>query len=139
MKYQPIAAIRGRPENDDYNELSDIPLTVKFAEKPYSKEQPQIRVDLQIDFRSVEFKNSGSTHECRLRIAAFYIDAKGKMLASNGRVLEGQLKDETYYQALQSGVSISLTVPLKSPKQVLKVVVYDELSDKAGSRIIRSP
>ncbi len=120
-------------------ELKDIPFTVKVGEQQDSKEQPQIKVDLQIDFRRVEFKHNGNTHDCKLRIAAFYVDSKGKLLGSDWRVLEGQLKDETYNQALQAGVSFSLTVPLKESKQIIKVVVYDELSDKAGSHLLRLP
>jgi hypothetical protein len=119
--------------------LKDIPFTVKAAEQPDSKEQPQVKVDLQIDFRRIEFKHTDGTHDCKLRIAAFYADSKGKILGSDWRVLEGQLKDDTYAQALKSGVSFSMTVPLKVQRQIIKVVVHDELSDRAGSGIAQLP
>ena len=64
----------------------------------------------------------------------------GKIQNQLGTNIYDAICDSATYlkkKALQSGVSFSLTVPLKAPKQVIKVVIYDELSDKAGSRIIQ--
>jgi VWFA-related protein len=119
--------------------LTDIPFTVKAAAQPDTDGQPQVRVDLQIDFSKVAAKIIEGRYACKLRITVFYADSKGKILGSDWRILEGQLKEETYNQAVKSGVSFATTVPLKVPQQILKIVVYDEGSDKVGSKMVRLP
>lgn len=47
------------------------------------------------------------------------------------------MSDETYYRVLKTGISFSAAVPMKDEKQILKIVVYDEESDKVGSKLVR--
>jgi hypothetical protein len=70
-------------------------------------------------------------------VAIFYINSKGKILGSEWRSIEGQLSDETYERVLKTGISFSALIPLKAENQRLKVVVYDEGSDKVGSKLVR--
>jgi len=118
-------------------ELTDIPFTVRTAEQPGADDQSLVKVDLQVDFSRIAFKSVEGRHACKLRITVFYADSKGKILGSDWRILEGQLKDETFNQAVKSGLSFSTTVPLKVRKQILKIVVYDEGSDRVGSKMVK--
>jgi Ca-activated chloride channel family protein len=120
-------------------EMTEIPFTAKTAQAQDSGGQPQIKIDLQIDFSKVAVKITEGRYACKVRITVFYTDAKGRILGSDWRILEGQLKEETYRQAVQSGVAFSTGVPLKVPQQMLKIVVYDENSDKVGSKLIKHP
>jgi hypothetical protein len=92
---------------------------------------------LQIALAGIGFKMVEGKHACKLRIAIFYANSKRKILGSEWRILEGQLSDETYYEALKTGISFSAPVPLKAENQMLKVVVYDEETDKVGSKLVR--
>ncbi len=118
-------------------DLPGIPFTVTTAEQKDSKGEPQIKVDLQIALAGVGFKNVEGKHACRLQIAIFYANSKRKILGSEWRILEGQLSDETYNEAMKTGYSFSAAVPLKAENQILKVVVYDEETDKVGSKLVR--
>jgi hypothetical protein len=119
--------------------MTDIPFMVRTAEQADPDGQLQLKVDLQIDFSRIVFKTIEGRHACRLHITVFYADSKGKILGSDWRVLEGQLKEETFNQAMKSGVSFSTTVPRKVPSQILKIVVYDEESDRVGSKMVKLP
>jgi len=116
--------------------FTDIPFTVRASDQTDLHGQPEVRLDLQIDFRRISFKNIEGSHAFKLRITAFYADSKGKILGSDWKVLEGELKEDMYFQTLKSGMSFSTTVPLKVQRQIHKIVVYDELSEKLGSRVI---
>jgi Ca-activated chloride channel homolog len=120
-------------------ELTDISFTVKTTRQADSNGQPQINVDCQIDFGRIVFTTIENLHSCKLHMTVFYADAKGKILGSDWKVLEGQLKEATYDQAMKSGVLLSTTVPLKVPNQILKIVIYDEQSDRVGSKMIKIP
>ncbi len=118
-------------------DLPGIPFIVTTAEQKDRAGEPQLKVDLQIELDGVGFKTVDDKRNCRLRIAVFYATSKGKILGSEWGMLEGQLSDETYRQALKTGVSFSAVVPLKAENEMLKVVVYDEETDKVGSKLVR--
>jgi Ca-activated chloride channel family protein len=120
-------------------DMTDIPFTVKTAEQPDPGGQPHARLDLQIDFSRIAVRRTEDRYACKVRITVFYADSKGKILGSDWRILEGQLKEETYQQAVKSGVAFATTIPLKVPQQILRIVVYDEGSDKVGSKTVRLP
>jgi Ca-activated chloride channel family protein len=119
--------------------FADIRFIATTAQQQGPDGQPQVRVDLQVDLRSVKFKPVGDLQGCRLDVVVFYADSKGKVLGSEKRILKGQLNQETYREALQSGAAFSIAVPLKTPDQRLKIVVYDEESDKLGTKVIKLP
>jgi VWFA-related protein len=120
-------------------DLTDIRFTARTVQQPGADGQPYIKVDLQIDLRRIVFKPVDGMHACKLHIVVFYTDSKGKILGSERRILTGQLNDETYWKAMRSGVEFSIAVPLKVREQSLKIVVYDEESDKVGSKLVRLP
>jgi Ca-activated chloride channel family protein len=119
--------------------FSDIRFTAGTVEQQGPDGQPQIRVDLQVDLRSVRFESINNLHACKMDVAVFYADSKGKILGSERRILKGQLDEETYGKALRSGVAFSIAVPLKTKEQSLRIVVYDDQNDKLGSKLIKLP
>lgn len=120
-------------------DLADIPFAVQTAEQQGSEAQQRVRVNLQIDLSRVEFKTINGLHAFKLHVVVFYADAKRKILGSERRILEGQLGKETYWKVMKSGVACSIEVPFKVRKQTLKIVVYDEQSDKIGSKLVKLP
>jgi hypothetical protein len=121
------------------SDLMDIPFVARAVEQKDSDGKPQIRVDLQIDFSRIAFKTTGDRHTCTLHIAVFSADEKGKTLEPQFRTLEGMLREETYNLVLKTGLSVSLAIPAKAPKQRLKMVLYDEVGDAFGSQRTQSP
>jgi len=117
-------------------DLADIPFTVKTLGQKDSAGKGQIRIDLQVDFAGIAFRTVGSQHTCRLHIAVFDVDAKRKVLGSEWKTLEGQLKDETYNRITRNGLSFSLAIPQRAREQTLKIVLYDEGSGTLGSKLV---
>jgi hypothetical protein len=119
--------------------MTNSPFPVKTSEQMDSTGDPQIKVDLQIDLARVRFRAVGDRHACKLYITVFYADAKGKILGSDWRIFDELLSEETYNRIIKTGILLSTTIPIKVTKQILKVVVYDEGSDKVGSKLVRFP
>jgi Ca-activated chloride channel homolog len=120
-------------------DLPDIPFVARTASQKDSDGKSQIRVDLQINFSGVGFKTVGDRRTCRLYLAVFSADERGKILDPEFRTLEGTLQEETYNRVIKAGMSVSFAIPLKAPKQNLKIVLYDEGSDTLGSQRTHFP
>ena len=119
-------------------DLNEIPFTVSTLEQTDSNGQPQVRVDLQINPAGIDFAALKGLHYCKVTAAIFYFDKGGKGLGHQLRTFEGQLNEENYNRILKmGGIHDSVTIPLKAKNQILKVVVYDEKSDKVGSKLIQ--
>ena len=120
-------------------DLPDIPFVAKTASQKDSDGKSQIRVDLQIDSAGVEFKTVGDRRTCKLYLAVFSTDERGEVFDPVFRTLEGTLQEETYNRVIKAGMSVSFAIPLKAPKQNLKIVLYDEGSDTLGSQRTHFP
>ena len=97
----------------------------------------QIRVDLQIAPDDIDLTVINGVHTGKLRATVFYADHAGNYLGEVWKTIELNLRDETYQRYLQSGIPVSITVPVKAPRQMIKVVVYDIGNDRLGSRLIK--
>jgi Ca-activated chloride channel family protein len=117
-------------------ELQEIPFQITTTGHTSTKGQTELQVDLQIDISGIEFKEVEGKYSCRLRVAMFYANDKGRILGSDWRIIEGELSEETYNFTKKTGISFSVTIPVKTQNQMLKVVVYDEGSDKVGSKLV---
>jgi VWFA-related protein len=95
---------------------------------------PQIRVDLEIDSTSIVFSSSDGRLSGSLLICVLYTDARGRMLGQEWKTIN--LRGVTP-KDFQHGIPVVMAIPLKDPKQVLKVIVYDVLSHKVGSRSLK--
>jgi VWFA-related protein len=120
-----------------YQDLQDIAFYTSTVERKDSLGNPQIVVKLDIYPEKTNFKTENNRHACNFRTVVFYADEKGNILGSDSRKIEGLLSQDNYANALKSGISFSTTIPLKAKNQILKIVVYDEANDMAGSQIVR--
>ncbi len=48
-----------------------------------------------------------------------------------------RLLETTYQQMMPSGIPCSITIPLKTLSQRIKVVVYDPGSNRTGNRLVQ--
>jgi VWFA-related protein len=115
-------------------DMTDIPISIATTPLTDANGGQQMKVDVQIDSRRIQFKTVDGQHACKLHITVFGVNSGGKILNSDWRILEGKLKEETYLQAVKSGLAYPITVSVKPETQYLKVVIYDEESDRAGSK-----
>lgn len=119
-------------------ELSDLPLKIKTSELADSIEgRRHLKVDLTIDASRIQFSASGDRHAFKLHITIFYTNKTGNILGSDWKIIDGRLKDETYQQVLDKGMLYSTSIPIIADKQMLKIVVYDNQSDRVGSKLVK--
>jgi Ca-activated chloride channel family protein len=117
--------------------LSDIPFKINTTQLDDSHDEPYVKVELKIDSSRVQFSSAQNRYFCKLHVAIFYADKNGKILGSEWKTLAGQFEEATYRKALEQGLIYSTTIPLETEKQMLSVVVYDEESDRVGSKLIK--
>jgi VWFA-related protein len=120
-------------------DLPGLTFTVDKHQQNDAKGQSELKLDVKIPFDRIGFTVKDNKHQCRVRVAVFYGTEKGKILGSSGGAIEGVLSDETYERTMKEGYSFSTTVPLKSEKQIMKVVIYDMGSDSLGSQTVYFP
>ena len=117
--------------------ITDLPFKVGAARSTNAGGKAEILVDLQIDATRPGFKNVNDRHTDRLRIVIYYADGRRNYLGEEWRNLDLRLLEDTYQRFLKSGIPISISIPLKAPNQILKVVIYDTESDLVGSKLIK--
>jgi len=122
---------------DDSSELAEIPFGIKASDIKDANNKPLIKIDLQFALSNIVLKMVANQHVGRLRITSFYLDSAGHPLGGNWQVMDLHLSEDTYQKLIQSGISFSTTVPRRVQKQLIKVVVYDPLSEKIGSKLVR--
>ena len=66
----------------------------------------------------------------------FYADADGNYLGEDRQTMKLQLDNDTYQRFFKSGIFFSTVIPIKTPKQMLRVVVYDVGNNKLGSKFV---
>jgi hypothetical protein len=115
-------------------EIGDIPFKISTVKLRDLFGEPQVRVDLQIDCTNITLKPVEGRHTGKLHITIFYADGKGNYLGGEWKLATLRLLDGTYRRYMQSGLPLSIPIPLKTSKQILKVIVYDMGSDRVGSK-----
>ena len=119
--------------------IPDIALTVETADTSERAGGPQLSVYLKIDPGGVGFKRIDGQYIGAQDITVFYADSKGKVLEIYWKRLEHRLNPKEYDQFLKEGILFKTTIPQKAAKRILNVVVYDEVRNQIGSKIVELP
>lgn len=117
-------------------EYPEVPFKVAVAQTSDGT-QPQVKLDLQIDARKVSLQAGNGRYAGRLLVASFYTDKEGNRLGEDWKKIEVESAEEGFRQLRQSGISCSLLVPIKVPKETIRIFVYDLKSRLYGMRIIK--
>jgi hypothetical protein len=117
-------------------EVKDIRFDVITTGTQNAKGKRQVKVDLWIDAANVLFKIGGARHVGSLRITTFYLDANGKSLSADWKIVDLRLTERAYQQMMQWGISYSTTIPFQTPGRWVQVIIYDPGRDRLGSRLV---
>lgn len=120
------------------DELHDILFKVVTAKEISPDGAQQIGIHLKIDSSSVRFRTVGAQHMARLRVGIVYADPKGHDLGSEMKTIDINLGESDFGEVKRWGIPFSAVVPLKVPKQVLKIVVFDPAAGKLGSKFLKT-
>jgi Ca-activated chloride channel homolog len=118
-------------------ELDEIAFVVATTKQMDSNSQPQLKIDIQIDSAEMDSSTVEDTSPSQLIVAIFYADEKGTLLGSGLWRIEERLSKSESKRVHREEIPFSRTIPLKTGTQRLKIVVYDEKSDKVGSKNIQ--
>jgi hypothetical protein len=116
-------------------EIHDVPFRVTTVKNPGAT--PQIKVDMQIDAEKVGFKMVDLRHVGRLRCAIFAADGGGNSLGDFWHNLNLDLVEAKYQEYLRTGIPLAVNIPWKESSRLLKIVVYDAIGDKIGSKVVK--
>ena len=99
--------------------------------------QQKYRVNLLINPSDIEFEAARGEHLYNLQIAVFYADVKGNILGAVWKKTYGHLSERNYNFVMENGFPYETIVPQKVENQIYKVVVYDERSNRIGSKLVK--
>ena len=116
-------------------DVPDVPFKVT-ATKDFG-DPAQIKVALEINPEKVGFKMVDLRHVARLHIAIFYADGDGNNLGDSWKTMGLELPEDSYQKTMRSGIQYSALIPRKAPTQLVKVVVYDAVSDRVGTKVVK--
>jgi len=120
-------------------DFDDIHFIANAVQQKSEDGKPQVLVNLQIYPEAMNFKKENDRQVCNLQTAIFYADKNGNVLGSILKKIEGSISPKTYERTLKAGIPLSVVIPQKDSIQILRIVVYDESNDMAGSKIVRLP
>jgi hypothetical protein len=73
----------------------------------------------------------------RMLAAFFYADKAGKSLGSNFWEIKGFLEEEPTNRVVEKGIPFSAVIPIKADDQMLKIVLYDEISGSIACKFTK--
>jgi VWFA-related protein len=117
-------------------DLPDIPFTAKTIRGTDSSGNSLLLVDFYIEPAEIEIIEAADRYSCKLHVAIFYANEEGKILGYDWKKYGGELSSENYDRIIKEGIRGSTTITLKDDVRVIKIVVYDEESNKIGSKLI---
>jgi len=118
-------------------EINDIPFDLKAVKGRDLWGQAYVDVGLNIGCAKIGFDLLDGRHSSKVRVTIFQGDPKGNYLGADWKYVTFRLLEDTYLQCMQSGIPVSIQVPLRHSKAILKVIVYDLKGDKVGSQLCK--
>jgi VWFA-related protein len=117
-------------------DLNDIPFNVETTPQTDAKGKPELKLNLKIQFDQVDSPIKNNKHQCKVRVWIFYGKDAAGFAGSREAKISGGLNDDQYNKFMKEGIPLSINVPLVDKKQKMKVIVYDETSDRTGCKTI---
>lgn len=96
-----------------------------------------VAATVRVDFRQVQSTPQDGRHVAKLEVAVFVTDKSERPIGSRFETLNLALKDETLTRMLADGFVHSVIVPVSNIARLVKVVVYDYATGRAGSALVR--
>jgi hypothetical protein len=116
-------------------EVRDVPFEVNACVDPFGPQQ--VRVDIRIRPENVELTHLNGRYTGQLRVTVYYADSRGRYLGEAWKNVNFNLTEPTYLVCAGPGIPVTIMIPLKAKKQIIKVVIYDPHRDRLGSQLVR--
>jgi len=117
-------------------DLQDVPFTVKTVKQPKQNGQLQLMVQLNMDPAGIGFNKMEGRYICNLQIAVFYAEGSGRVIDYEWKKFNGRFSTEEYDRIIKKSVLHTTFFTIEDQEPVLKVVVYDEVKNSIGSKLV---
>jgi VWFA-related protein len=115
--------------------ITDLRVTANHAVVRMTGTTGQVEMDVRIDLDRVEFGRVDGRHHASIDIAVFLDGRSDDASGELRHTIELNVTDERLEELRESGVTHTVTVPVTSPPDRAKVVVYDYASDLLGTHV----
>jgi len=113
-------------------EIRDITVTLKASAR-----RGAVTADALIDLSRIDLQQADGRHAGTLEVAFFCTDSKERLVGQVWQTVDLKLKEDTYARLLTEGLHHTADIAITGSARYVKVVVYDYLSDRLGSAIVR--
>jgi VWFA-related protein len=121
-----------------YHDLDDISFAITNSRKTENPNgQSQMKLDLSINPAGIATKILDGRRAYRMQAAFFYNNKAGKSLGSNVWKIEGSVSEKADNRVTEKGIQFSAMIPIKAEDQILKIVLYDEISGRIASKFTK--
>jgi VWFA-related protein len=121
-----------------YYDLDDISFAIENTVKIENPNgQSQLRIDLSINPAGIDTTILEGQRAYRMLAALFYADKAGKSVGSNFWEIKGFLEEESANRVVEKGIPFSAVIPIKADDQMLKIVLYDEISGSIACKFTK--
>jgi VWFA-related protein len=119
----------------DFDEIS---FNLSSSEQIENKQgQSLIRLNMEINSENIHFERKEGSYAYRLMAAFCYFDKWHKSSGSDTWAFSRLLSENAHQDALNKGLQHSIEIPSKKLQQITKIVIYDEIGDRIGSRFLK--
>jgi VWFA-related protein len=105
-----------------------ISFTAAASRLAYTEDKQKIKLDLTFDAAPLFFFFSEGQHKCWLIVAIALPNASDSFL----RIYEVKCSEEKFRQALRSGISLSLLIPIPTENANVEIIVLEPFSASYG-------
>ena len=130
VTYERIAAAVRHP-----GEIADIGIQSR-AVMAASGPRQELRLDITVDASRLVLVRGDSRHVGAVELVILLLDSARRPLGQTWKTVDLAFTDERLESAKSDGVRIPLTLPVKVPPSVVKIVVYDPAADLLGTRVV---
>jgi len=119
-----------------FSDLYEIPFKFSTAVQTDANGM-KLHIELGIDSDGLAFTSIGNQRSYKAVAAVIRAGSNGNLISMNMWRIADQLSNESYQRIKETGIPFSATIPLTVPNQNLRVVLYDENSDRIASRLVQ--
>ena len=119
----------------DTSEIRDLPFDAYVSVDPLATSL--VRLDIYVKPEDIGLALVNGRHAGHLRATISYADGAGRYLGQVWKNVDFNLTELYYQMCRVGGIPFSITIPYRTRKQMIKIILYDPQIDKIGSQLIK--
>lgn len=113
-------------------DVPDIPMKATVSQK-----DQQLEVVVTLDPTPISFSQNGFFRTATLELVIFALDASDRVVGQAAKRVELTYTESRFQKARETGVPLTVPVPLYGAPRRVKIIAYDYAADRIGSVVIK--